>query len=180
MCVAFVAGIYGYSSRNTAGSTITTYVSGGLESNPLLLGPLILLAESDKSSYRLGETVIVSITLTNNGKEPVTVSYSIGKLFDVVVHDYAGSRIGAFSDGKFFPLTRVVFLTLRPSESHTEKLAWSQHLYERSNNSFKPIPPGRYGLQAVVLGTPIFDSSVLEETARHRISSPIVWIEVSH
>lgn len=102
---------------------------------------LTLTIVTDKPEYELGETVYVTLTLTNVGKKPVTIMYGDSKFFDFAVRIVADSTyemIFRWSHGRYFsPLATVI--TLHQGDSFGQTLEWPQIDFEQ-----EPVGSGTY------------------------------------
>jgi len=104
---------------------------------------------TDKPEYQLGETVFVTLTLTNIGKKKdITIMYGDSKFFDFTVRIPVNSSyeiIYRWSyDKYFFQLVTVV--TLHPGDSFGQTLEWPQTDFDK-----KQVGPETYYISGETL-----------------------------
>jgi hypothetical protein len=108
-------------------------------------GPLRLLLRADRQVYGRGEPVTFTLTVSNPGPAPVSVTAPSSQL-----HDFALSRDGAevwrWSEGKAF-LTMITEWTLPPGGMREFTVRWDQR-----NRDGRPVEPGTYVAEARLVG----------------------------
>jgi len=102
------------------------------EDNPLLAG-----IKTDKERYGLRETIKIVYAVENRSKQPVTLSFTSSKMFDVwATRD--GKEVWRWSDGKAYTMA-LTWLTLAPGERRTFDAEWNQ-----KDKRGEQVPPGVY------------------------------------
>jgi len=111
-------------------------------------GNLLLVLEADAESYRRGESVTLTLTLSNTGKEDLVYKFSSGQHYDIVISG-DNKELWRWSRGKAF-IQAFTSLTLKPGESKVFKEVWRQ-----TTSSGKSVPEGEYTVTAyLTLGSP--------------------------
>ncbi|HID07744.1 MAG TPA: hypothetical protein EYP10_11435, partial [Armatimonadetes bacterium] len=85
----------------------------------------------DKSTYRVGERVLMKLTVTNTTDMPITLRFRSGQKFDFIVKA-DGKEVWRWSRGKVF-IMMLTALRLKPNESKVF-----------TTNEFTPDAPGKY------------------------------------
>src|SRR5262245_49629072 len=105
--------------------------------------PVTVLLTLDKTSYRVGEPVRMSITACNRSSRTVTLFFHTYQLSDAAAYDgYGGKEVWRWSSDKFFAQA-LTSVEVAPGCTWTVPLEWSQR-----DSSGQPVPPGFYLLRA--------------------------------
>lgn len=107
---------------------------------------LHITTSTDRSQYKIGETVQVILTLTNISERTFTFKTNPASMFKVLVFDASGSTVGSFPNTKVDPLAPPKFIVLKPGESRSQLLQWNQSLFDLSEGSFRQVDAGIYNL----------------------------------
>jgi hypothetical protein len=99
-------------------------------------GPIRLTLSLNKTSYWLGESVNITLRITNGGNETALLARSSPPLLDFVVYDVS-SQI--FS-GPQVVTPVCVEKSLNPEESFSMNLVWNQH----AHSNYTQVEPGIY------------------------------------
>ncbi|MDH5461842.1 MAG: ABC transporter substrate-binding protein [Candidatus Bathyarchaeota archaeon] len=97
---------------------------------------------------RIGDTVEVTLTLTNISNESVTIWFGSGQSFDLYLYQ-SGLPAARWSDDKAF-FQWVWDVKLEGGESFSETLQWNFYTYD--SNGYTPPSPGEYELVTVCMG----------------------------
>ena len=102
---------------------------------------------TDKTTYKLGEVITLTLTVTNKGGSPLEIAFSSAQQYDFLI-TVGGEEIWRWSYGKAFAavLTEV---TLAPSEAVVYQEKWSQ-----TDNQGKAASPGNYQVIGVLTAEP--------------------------
>jgi hypothetical protein len=84
---------------------------------------LKLRAHLTRSSYSIGEDLILELSLQNTQTTPITIAFPSSQRFDFVVLNHEGNEVYRWSRDKAF-LTVISKVMLSPSESIDEQLSW--------------------------------------------------------
>jgi len=112
---------------------------------------ITLTISLQKTEFRLGENIDVSLTLTNNRYENVTFGFSSSYQYDFIIYDKNFEEVCAWSDNKVFAQA-LTSITLEPGKSRTWIWNWDQTVYDRHTGDYSPINPGPYYLQGSLVG----------------------------
>jgi len=107
---------------------------------------LRVAASLPRPTYEAGQVVEISLTATNNGGAPVSVTFTSGQRFDLVIRRPRGDAVWRWSHDKAF-IQVIQAVTLQPSESLSFKIPWDQTDYQGLR-----VDPGPYQAVAVFLG----------------------------
>lgn len=108
-------------------------------------GDLRLSLNVGRANYHAGETVSVSLRVTNGGSAPVTLSASSGQQYDVIVRQ-RGAVIWQWSHDKaFVQMTRE--MTMAPGETQSFSGSWDQRDLQG-----RQVEAGAYDISAVFFG----------------------------
>ncbi len=115
---------------------------------------LLLEMNLSKTVIVIGETIDITLTLSNVGDANITITYT-PPLFDA----YYCTHEGCFywSDNKAF-IQVILDLVLEPGENHTETLQWD--LYKYVDGAYYQPEPGTYSLFGSLLGWPCCSETV--------------------
>jgi len=96
-----------------------------------------LSLQADRSVYRVGQRVVLTLTVTNRGERPIRLTFPSAQVYDFVVRQ-DGREVWRWSRDKMFTmmLTEVLLPPGKP-QSYTEP--WDQ-----IDTEGRPIPPGEY------------------------------------
>jgi hypothetical protein len=107
---------------------------------------LRVVASLPRSTYDSSQVVEVSLTATNTGGAPVSVTFTSGQRFDLVIRRPRGDTVWRWSHDKAF-IQVIQTLALQPGESLSFKIPWDQTDYQGLR-----VDPGPYEAVAVFLG----------------------------
>lgn len=132
------------------GSLGVEYMRANQPSEPVTVetvsGPLKLEMTVDKTLYNLGETVNITITLTNISNESVTLHFVSGCRFEVTVYNESLKPICGYTWARAFA-TVIRDIHLQPNESRGIVYYWEQgEVWEGTLKlgTFKQVKPGIY------------------------------------
>jgi hypothetical protein len=94
-----------------------------------------LEARLTRSSYSIGEDLILELSLQNAQTAPMTMVFPSSQRFDFSVLDREGREVYRWSRDKAF-ITVISEVTLSPGESIDEQLSWR----------IQDVPPGEYAV----------------------------------
>jgi len=105
-------------------------------------GPIKLTVRLDKNTFRLGENVNVTVTITNISNETILLAYSLPPKIDFAVYNSSSDIIFSYSRSGGWAMVEVR-LILEPSESNSQMWEWNQ---VQANYYFesKQVQPGIY------------------------------------
>ncbi len=103
-------------------------------------------ASLPRPSYDPGQALEIALTATNPGGAPVTVTFTSGQRFDLIIRRPRGDEVWRWSHDKAF-IQVIQTVTLQPSESLSFKIPWDQRDYQG-----RRVDPGPYEAVAVFLG----------------------------
>jgi len=114
-----------------------------------MVGDLKLILETEKDTYRFGEAVPLTLSVTNTGDETQTLTFSSGQRYDFVV-SRSGGEVWRWSTGKFFTMA-LGSLKLAPGETLTFRETWRQE-----DNKGRRAGRGSYEISAILttMGAP--------------------------
>ena len=102
---------------------------------------------TNKSVYRRGEIVRITLSKTNITDHEITLRYRTRQIVEITVRNLAGGLVWSFGSGRTFaPSTRVI--TIFPGGTQVIKEDWRQ-----VDKRGRQVPPGTYVITAVNLGT---------------------------
>lgn len=105
-------------------------------------------AQTDKTRYKLGETVKVDFSLRNNDSKPATFEFKSGQNYDVFVKDSTGQTVWNWSANKrFLMVSRPI--TFAAGETQKFNVEWDG----RALPDFK-ITPGEYTIEVAYESDP--------------------------
>lgn len=119
-------------------------------STPRPVEPVAVTLATDKSSYRRGEVVKLSITATSTKDEPQTLEFANGQRFDVTAtpepqtEDARNEVVWRWSHDRSFT-EALGSETFSTGEPKTWTATWDQQ-----DNEGKPVARGRYVLQVKI------------------------------
>lgn len=102
---------------------------------------------TDKRQYAPGESVKMTLTLTNAGKRPLTLHFRSGQTFDFIVKR-GRVEVWRWSHDRAFTQA-LQDVTLAPDETKRFEATWDQ-----KDNKGKPVSDGRYAVTGIVTTTP--------------------------
>lgn len=97
----------------------------------------MLTVTTNKTNYAVGETVVITLTLTNNTGTAQTYDFGSSQRYDVIIRR-GGNKVWQWSDGRAF-LQVIGSETLQPGESRTYTVNWNQ-----TNTAGNQVPTGTY------------------------------------
>ena len=103
-------------------------------------------ASLPRPTYDAGQVVEVALTAVNTGGAPVSVTFTSGQRFDLVIRRPRGDAVWRWSHDKAF-IQVIQTLTLQPGQSLSFKIPWDQTDYQGLR-----VDPGPYEAVAVFLG----------------------------
>jgi hypothetical protein len=105
------------------------------------VGGILVKVGTDKVSYKLGETVNITFTVSNESSAPQKLIFNTAQIYDFTVSNVANSSLFyRWSQGRMFAQV-VTEINLAPNEVKTFKEQWNQ----KSNNGI-PASEGTYRL----------------------------------
>jgi hypothetical protein len=107
--------------------------------------PVTVTLTTDKVYYRLGDPVVMTMTIRNVGTQPVTLKFNSSQRYDFFVrHIPTNQVVWQWSFDRFF-LWVLGGETLQPGETRVVKEEWRQ-----SKNGGGQVPTGTYRLDGIV------------------------------
>lgn len=103
-------------------------------------------ASLSRPAYDSGQVVEVALTATNTGGAPVSVTFTSGQRFDLVIRRPRGDAVWRWSHDKAF-IQVIQTVTLQPGQSLSFRIPWDQRDYQGMR-----VDPGPYEAVAVFLG----------------------------
>lgn len=101
-----------------------------------------------KRTFAPGEIVEVTITVRNIGAAPVSLTFTSGQRYDLIVRRPRGDEVWRWSHDKAF-IQVIQTITLKPQESLPRfRDAWDQRDFQG-----RRVDPGSYEMVAVFLGS---------------------------
>lgn len=97
----------------------------------------MLTVTTNKTNYAVGETVVITLTLTNDTGTTQTYNFSSSQRYDVII-GRGGNKVWQWSDGRFFA-QMMGSETLQPGESRVYTVEWNQ-----TNSAGNQVPTGTY------------------------------------
>jgi hypothetical protein len=122
-------------------------------------GGLRLSLTLDKPSYRVGEPVIMTLTVTNGSKEPFQDNLRTSQVYDFLVRK-DGKEVWRWSGDKGF-LQVITEFTLAPGQARDYRQSWSQ-----VDNQGNSVGSGEYKFVAVLKTLPERRSAVVAAQVR--------------
>jgi hypothetical protein len=107
-----------------------------------IYGPIRLTVRLDKNTFRLGEKINVTLTITNISNKTIVLAYSSPPKTDFAVYNSSSDRIFLFSRAYGWT-TEVVSLVLEPSESSSQIWKWDQQK-GKWEEDLQSVDPGTY------------------------------------
>ena len=115
-----------------------------------------LRTTTDKSVYKIGETVKVNFSIRNNASAPLNFDFNSGQTYDVTVRDAAGEAVWNWAANKRFVMaTRQV--TLGANERQDFSVEWDG----RALPGYE-VEPGKYTVEAVYSANPAVRAAPVE------------------
>lgn len=111
---------------------------GFAERHPKTVKVLTAEIATDKNVYKLGETVKMTVKLTNNSSEAISTYFPSGQKYDLTVLCVKKLVRWKWSRGKMFTMA-IQPLLLQPGKSISYAWTWDQ-----KENGGRPVPPGTY------------------------------------
>ncbi len=106
---------------------------------------LRLVLSADRTVYARGEPVELTLSVTNPGPTPITLTAPSSQRYDfTVLKD--GTEVWRWSAGRMF-LTVLTDLTIPPGETRAFTETWDQR-----DQSGRPVSPGEYVVVGVLIG----------------------------
>jgi hypothetical protein len=106
----------------------------------------MLIVRTDKPNYNREETVLMTLTWTNDSPVAQEVTFPSAQRYDVIV-ERDGQAVWQWSAGKFFAQV-LTTLVIQPGDSRVFKVEWSLNSLPADL-----LPPGEYAVRAWILGT---------------------------
>lgn len=104
-------------------------------------GNLRLTIEVGQTTYRVGESVVMTFTVENTGVIAETLAFSSGQQYDFRI-TLNGQEVWRWSAGRVF-IQMLTSLTLKPGEKKTFTAAWPQR-----DNQGGQVKAGEYAVEA--------------------------------
>ncbi len=106
-------------------------------------GPLVYVLATDKTVYGPTDTVQLTFTISNTGKENVKFEFANSQQYDFLIKNGEGAEVARWSLGLAFrPVDGPITLAAGKSfEYHT--------IWKQLDQNDEPVSPGRYELQAI-------------------------------
>ncbi len=108
------------------------------------LAGLTRYVQSNRMSYRNGETAVFTLHVANPNPEPVQITFRSGQRYDFVVKTRDGKKIWRWSDDRMFTMA-IGSRTLAPGEAYDVQVKWTVQGPEG-----KPLAPSIYQVHAEV------------------------------
>jgi hypothetical protein len=124
---------------------------------------LSMTARTDKTTYRIGEAVEVSASVTNNSGKASVVHFDSGLGCDFIVSDANETSLWTYGANLRF-IRALGDVTWKSGETKTYSATWNGVALPTSSTP-AALAPGRYKVQAVLQSTP-------------RVLAPPVYIEL--
>ena len=115
-----------------------------------------LSATTDKSVYRVGETVKINFSIQNNANAPVQFDFNSGQTYDVYVRDAAGETVWNWGANKRFAMA-IRQVELKANEKQEFSVEW-----DGSALPGREITPGKYTVEAVYTSNPTVKAAPVE------------------
>jgi len=116
----------------------------------------------DKTIYKIGEPVNMTLILTNIGNKTIFLSRSSPPVLDFVVYNESDQIIYAYSWGGFIAV--VVSYPIEPGESFIRTFTWHQQekIAYNPQTIYRQIDPGFYFVAGrIALGAGVYDGEVV-------------------
>jgi len=123
----------------------------GLSADFEIIPDLELTMTVNKDIVPIGQQIDFTLTLTNIGKNNVTITFGSSQAFDLSY--YTKTKWYRWSDGKYF-LHLVWEVTLKPGENFSQTLQWNLYQYNRTSGKFIPPELGTYSVWGTCVGMP--------------------------
>ncbi|MFQ6129310.1 MAG: BsuPI-related putative proteinase inhibitor [Candidatus Hadarchaeaceae archaeon] len=104
-----------------------------------------------KTEFRRGENIDMTLAVKNHRNENVTFEFSNGHQFDFVVYDKNFEVVCTWSDDKAF-IQALTGFALEPGESRNWVWNWDQMVYNDDTGEYSPIGLGTYHLRGILVG----------------------------
>ncbi len=108
-------------------------------------GPLRLSASVGKTTYAIGEVIEATLVAQNTGAGPLTLTFSSGQTFELVVRRPRGDEVWRWSHDKAFTQA-FQNRTLKAGEMVSYRGAWDQRDLQG-----RRVDPGTYEIVAMFL-----------------------------
>jgi hypothetical protein len=105
-----------------------------------------LTLDGGRTTFSQGETISMTLSITNCGDEEVIRFYSSGQRYDFVVSDTEGHEVWRWSHGKAF-IQVLGQETFQPGVTVTYTEVWDQ-----SSNAGEQVTPGDYDVLGIDVG----------------------------
>jgi len=115
-------------------------VSGSVEAETTY-GPMKLTARLDKTIFKLGEKVNVTVTITNISNETILLGYWLPPKVDFAVYNSSSQMIFLFAKSRGW-LGVLDDLVLEPLESYSHMWEWDQQ--KENQGHLKSVDAGTY------------------------------------
>ncbi len=127
------------------GAVVLTAAAGPLRVERVE-GGLRLDASLSRATYGPGEVVEVAFTATNTANTPLSVTFTSGQRFDLVIRRPRGDAVWQWSSDKAF-IQVIQMVTLQPGENLSFRIPWDQRDYQG-----RRVDAGPYEAVAVFMG----------------------------
>jgi len=105
--------------------------------NPSATAGAVLSLSADKKSYLVGVPVMLTLSVSNAGRAPVTLDFATSQKYDFVVRR-SGQTVWRWAAGRMFTQA-LTNLTLAPGERRTFTERWNQ-----TDTAGRQAPAGEY------------------------------------
>ena len=104
-----------------------------------------LSLQADRTIYRVGQRVVLTLTVTNTGERPLRLMFPSAQVYDFVVRQ-DGREVWRWSRDKMFAMVLTEVLLL-PGTSQSYSQPWDQ-----VDTDGKPVLPGAYEVVGLLAG----------------------------
>lgn len=118
-------------------------VPGGGTQNQVVIRGLRYTLATNKTEYRQGEPVSITLTKTNAGGSTITLRYRTGQRFDFIARRSNGQVVWRWSSGQMFT-QQTARINLSPGENQVFRAAWNQR-----NNRGLQVEPGTFTIAGI-------------------------------
>jgi hypothetical protein len=112
-------------------------------------GGILVKVETDKTVYKLGETVNITFTISNESNVFQKLTFNTAQTYDFVIFNIAKNDLGFYrwSQGRMFADV-ITEINLEPNEVKVFKEQWNQ-----KSNSGSPVSVGTYRINFWLVNT---------------------------
>ena len=119
-----------YGRRITVTGAVRLALGGYPYLEPTAVAPVSGLAgltcfvSTDRRQYQPGDTTAIQMTVANPFPQPVTLQFTSGQTYDLIIRDAKGNKVWQWSDGKVFT-TGLTSRELKVAESYHVSARWT-------------------------------------------------------